>query len=46
MAQITKSEGRIAVDKNPLEAHFSLALKKGSPVLEGLLLKKNRWLMK
>lgn len=34
------------LSENPTEQKMSLAIKKGSPILEGNLLKKNKWFMK
>jgi hypothetical protein len=36
----------MGLQENPTEQRFSMAIKKGTPILEGLLLKKNRWFMK
>lgn len=33
-------------DPNPTETRYSLAIKKGEAILEGKLLKKNKWFMK
>jgi len=34
------------LNENPTEQRMSIALKKGTPLLEGILIKKNRWFMK
>ena len=34
------------LEENPTEQRMSMAIKKGQPILEGNLLKKNRWFMK
>lgn len=39
-------QGHDQTASNPQETRMSTALKKGSPVLEGNLLKKNKWFMK
>jgi hypothetical protein len=36
----------MGLQENPTEQRFSMAIKKGTPILEGNLLKKNRWFMK
>ena len=36
----------MALHENPTEQRYSLAIKSGKPLLEGNLLKKNKWFMK
>jgi hypothetical protein len=43
---LSQKDNLYKIDQNPQETRYSIALKKGTPVLEGLILKKNKWLMK
>jgi hypothetical protein len=43
---LSQKDNRFKIDQNPQETRYSIAKKNGTPILEGLMLKKNRWLMK
>ena len=44
--QIVKEKGAVMMDANPMEQKMSYAISQNMPVLEGNLLKKNKWFMK
>jgi hypothetical protein len=43
---VLQTPGTLALDENPMEQRLTIARQKGAPVLEGNLLKKNKWFMK